>query len=107
MWAVAPVYGQPQAICVPWQPSNPDIAHYSYSGAQARLKGIIRGPATEFRWDFGGGDGTPWQTIGDPYALEAEHVYSGVPGQPFIATLYVRDDKGAEDQDTYETKIHR
>ena len=68
---------QPQAICVPWQPSSPSIAHYTYSGAEITLKGIARGGATTYTWDFG--DGSPMDIcpITDPYNLGVKHTYGG------------------------------
>jgi hypothetical protein len=97
----------PEALCVLWQPSNPTIAHFTYSGAQTRLKGIARGGAAEYQWDFG--DGSPvtaWAAITDPYNLGVSHIYTGAVGQLFIATLYVRDGNGNTDQDTYRVQIH-
>ena len=68
MLALTPAaQGAPEAVCVPWVSGNPSVAHYSYDGAEVRLKGIARGGATEFRWDYGDGGGTPWMGIGDPY----------------------------------------
>jgi len=95
---------EPQAICVPWQPSNPSIPHSIYNGAQTTLKGISRFGATEYRWDFGDGGGTAWAGIGNPYNLGVSHTYTGAVGQLFIATLYVRD--GADvAQDEYRVQI--
>jgi len=97
----------PEAICVPWQPSNPSIPHSTYSGAQTTLKGIARGGATEYYWDYG--DGTPamaWTSISNAYNLGVTHTYTGADGQLFIATLHVRDAALNEDQDTYPVKIH-
>ena len=97
---------QPQAICVDWRPDDPDIAHASYSGAQTRLKGIARGGATEYRWEFGDGSpGTPWASISNPYNLEVSHTYTGFAGQIFVATLYVRDGVDGEDLDTYRLRL--
>ncbi|MGD2109826.1 MAG: hypothetical protein PVI86_10575 [Phycisphaerae bacterium] len=100
------VQGAPDAICVPWVSGDPSIAHYSYDGAEVRLKGIVRGEATEFRWDFGDGGGTAWAPIGDPYSLEAAHAYTGTVGQVFLATLNVRDGGGEEDQCTYRVRLY-
>jgi hypothetical protein len=95
-----------QAICVPWQPSDPDFPHYTYSGATTTLKGIARGDdATEYRWDFGDGNGTAWTAITDPYNLGVQHTYTGTTGHLFTATLYVRDGLGNEAQDDYFVEI--
>lgn len=94
-----------KAICVPWQPSNLSAPHYTYSGAEITLKGIARGGATEYRWDFGDSFSTSWTAISNPYNLGVKHTYSGVVGQLYLATLYVRDASG-EDQDTYRVRIY-
>lgn len=106
--APLPVLAAPEVITVPWylsEPGEPDT-HYTYGGAPILLKGIVRGPATEFRWDFGDGGGTSWAPVADPYALEAAHAYTGIPGEKFIATLYVRDASGEQDSDVYRVKIY-
>jgi len=97
---------QPQAICVPWQPSNQTIAHYTYSGAEITVKGIVRDGATQYRWDFGDDNSTAWTSITDSYNLGVKHVYNGGVGQLFIATLYVRDGSGNQAQDEYRVEIH-
>ena len=101
--------GTPKAVCVPWNPAvNADKdSHYTYSGASTRVKGISRGDATQYRWDFG--DGTPlgaWQAITNAYNLGATHTYTGSVGQSFIATLYVRNAMGEEASDTYRLRIY-
>jgi hypothetical protein len=70
------------------------------------VKGIARGGATEYRWDFGDGSpSTSWAPIGNPYAVEATHTYSGAVGLTFVATLYVRDGGGTVDSDTYKVSL--
>jgi hypothetical protein len=100
--------GSPEAICVPWQPSNPSIAHNTYSGAATTLKGIARGPATDYQWNFGDGPPvTPWTAITDPYNLGVAHTYAGVVGQLFFAELHVRDASGNLGQScTYPVQIY-
>ncbi|MCX5639070.1 MAG: thrombospondin type 3 repeat-containing protein, partial [Planctomycetota bacterium] len=97
---------EPQAICVPWQPAYPTIPHYTYDGAEITLKGIARNGGTEFRWDFGDGAGTAWTSISNPYNLGVKHVYNGIVGQIYIATLYIRDGSGNQSQDEYLVKIY-
>jgi large repetitive protein len=103
---VSVVSAQPQAICVPWQPSSPSIAHYTYSGAEITLKGIARDGATTYTWDFGDGS-TPMVStpIVDPYNLGIKHTYTGTAGQLFIATLTVSDGTDTH-QDTYPVRIY-
>jgi len=96
---------EPQAICVPWHPSNPSIPHYTYNGAEVTLKGIARNGGTEFRWDFGDGAGIDWTSISNPYNLGVKHVYNGIVGQVYIATLYIQDGSGNQSQDEYLVKI--
>ena len=78
----------PKATCVPWLSAAPGVPHTSYPGATTTLKGVAR-DATEYRWDFGDGNGTAWTAISDPYNLGVQHSYAGIPGQLFIATLNV------------------
>ena len=94
-----------EAITVPWVPANQAVPHPTYSGAQTRLKGIARGGATQYRWDFGDGGSTAWTNIGNAYNLGVGHVYTGTPGQLFAATLWVRNGAGEEDSDSYPIKL--
>jgi len=96
-----------QAICVPWQPANHAIPHYTYSGASTTLKGIARGGATQFYWEFGDGSpDTAWTLIGDPYNLGISHTYTGSIGTLFIATLHVKDASNNIVQDSYPVQIY-
>jgi hypothetical protein len=106
--ATAPVSADslPQAICVPWQATNPAIPHYTYTGKAVTLKAIARGTCTHFRWDFGDGSSTAWAAITNPYNLGVTHTYNGVIGQAFIATVYVKNGAdGAPVSDTYPITI--
>jgi len=96
---------QPRAICVPWQPSSPSIAHYTYSGAEITLKGIARDGATDYSWDFGDGSPLFSGSITDPYNLGVKHTYVGISGQKFIATLTVSVGTDTH-QDTYPVMIY-
>ncbi len=96
----------PKAICVPWEPSDPSFPHPSYSGATVTLKGIARGGATEYMWDFGDGSpATAWTPIGNPYNLGVGHAYTGAVGQGFVATLTVRDAALDAHSDTYPVRL--
>jgi hypothetical protein len=94
-----------EAICVPWKPSNPSIAHFTYSGAEITLKGIARGGATDYSWDFGDGSPVVSAAISDSYNLGIKHTYSGAVGKLFIATLTVSNGPDT-DQDQYLVKIY-
>ena len=96
---------QPQSICVPWQPSDQTITHYTYSGAEITIKGIARGGATQYTWDFGDGSPAVSAPISDPYNLSVKHTYTGVVGHLFIATLTVSDGTDTH-QDTYPVMIY-
>ena len=100
------VFAAPEAICVPWQLDelNQELPHWTYDGANIRLKGIARGDATEFKWEYGDGGETAWMPITNPYNLSVQHVYTGVPGQLFIAMLHTRNGM-EEDRDTYPIKM--
>ena len=95
----------PEAICVPWK-SFEQLPHWTYSGANIRLKGIARGDAVEFKWEYGDGGDTGWMLITNPYDLSVQHVYTGVPGQLFLAVLHVRNAGGEESQDTYRIRMY-
>lgn len=95
-----------EAICVPWKPSNPSMAHFTYSGAEITLKGIARGGATNYSWDFGDGSPVFSGAITDPYNLGVKHTYTGAEGQLFIATLTVNNGTGT-DQDQYLIRIYK
>ena len=94
----------PQAICVPWK-SDESLPHWTYDGATIRLKGIARGDATEYKWEYGDGGETAWMPIANPYNLAVQHAYNGVPDQLFIATLRVRNGGGEESSDTYPIRM--
>ena len=99
---------QPKALCVPWKPADATIPHSTYSGANITLKGIARGGATQYYWDYG--DGSPamsWTAISNSYNLGVKHTYTGAVGQLFIATLHIRDGGGNTDQDTYPIIIRQ
>ena len=98
---------QSKVICVPWQPSNPTIPHFTYDGAEITLKGIARNGPSEYRWDFGDGNSTAWTSVTDSYNLGVKHTYTGSVGQLFIATLYGRDGSGNESQDQYPVEIYQ
>jgi hypothetical protein len=105
MIATSQVQADPIALCVPWRPSNPTKPHNTYSGAEITLKGIARGAATAYEWDFGDGSPTVSGAIANPYNLGVKHSYVGSAGQLFIATLTVSD--GAiEDSDQYLVMIY-
>ncbi len=103
VFSAAGFAADPEAICVPWK-NDQNLYHSTYDGAQVTLKGISRGTATEYKWVFGDGNETGWMAIGNPYNLEADHIYSGGIGTKFNATLWVRN--GAQtDSDTYKIRI--
>ena len=103
-------YAEIHAICVPWQPSNPALPHYTYDGADITLKGIARSDAGEtlvgYEWDFGDGSPPVLNSITDPYNLGISHSYTGSVGQLFIATLTIYDSEGMIAQDQYPVQIY-
>jgi hypothetical protein len=106
--AAAPALADgPEAICAVWRSSDDYIVpHYTYSGATVTVKGIARGGATEFYWDYGDGTSDTWEAIGDPYNLGKQHVYHGYLGRLFRAILHVRDGSGQEAEDSYWIKVY-
>ena len=76
---------------VPWVASNPLIPHDTWSGATITLKGTAdqSGGNVIYTWDFGDGSQLATGSVGDPYAIEALHVYNGTIGTIFTARLTV------------------
>ena len=89
----------PEALCVVPHKKEPlpRIHHSTYSGAEITLKGIARGDAVEYKWDFGDGGDTGWQPIGNRYNLGVKHTYVGGAGETFTATLHVKNAGAEED----------
>ncbi len=81
----------PVVKTVPWVATNPLIPHDTWSGKSIRLKGTsdLQGGAITYTWDFGDGSPVASGTVGDRYAIEATHTYTGVVGTVFVATLTV------------------
>lgn len=85
---------QPTATTVPWVPANPNVPHDIRAAINTTLKGAEMGPdytGTRYKWDFGDGESTGFQAIGNPRVLAATHSYQGAVGSPFTATLTVCD----------------
>jgi len=80
-----------QALSVPFNPANLSSPHPTFSGATHTLKGMARYGGDQYAWDFGDGSAAmAWTAIANPYNLAVTHVYSGMVGQLFVATLSVR-----------------
>ncbi|MBN1314486.1 MAG: PKD domain-containing protein [Anaerolineales bacterium] len=98
------VLGPPKVINAPWSGDRP---HRVWSGLDTTLKGTAKGfGLTEYEWDPG--DGSPVITgwVNDPYIIEADHTYTGSPGDSFIATLTVWGAFGWSDSDTYLVQVY-
>ncbi|MGD9972827.1 MAG: DUF1566 domain-containing protein [Desulfatirhabdiaceae bacterium] len=98
-------YAAPRAVCVSANPSDRSLPHVSYSGAEITLKGIARGDAIEFRWDFGDGSATNWASIQNAFNLGVKHIYSGVVNQLFTAVLQVRNASGEISEDYFQLQL--
>jgi len=97
------VLGPPRAICVPWIGSRP---HRTWAGLNTTLKGTAKGYGlTTFEWDPGDGSPIISGSIGDPYAIEASHTYTGSVGAVYVAQLTVYGAFGWSDTDTYTVQI--
>ncbi len=88
VWAVVPT-----VKTVPWVPSDPTIPHDTYVGKAVTLKGTadVSGPTIQWTWDFGDGSPVASGTVGDNYAIEAKHAFTGVDGTLYTARLTVLD----------------
>jgi len=90
-----PALAAPVVKIVPWVPGTPGIPHDTYSGKTIYLKATTDGTATQFYWDYG--DGSPvmaWTSVSSQYDIGTTHTYTGSVGQPFTATVYVKDAGG-------------
>jgi hypothetical protein len=97
---------------VPWYAPKPVVPHDTWSGRTVTLKGTadVEGAGVTFSWDPGDGSspvtGTVDGIITNRFAIEAQHVYTGGPGDVFIATLTVTDTgTGGSGQEDYHVQI--
>jgi len=83
----------PTVKVVPWVPSDALIPHDTYPSKQITLKGTTDVQGSNFKWTWDFGDGSPNSTgdVGDPYAVEARHTYTGAVGTVYTARLSVED----------------
>ena len=95
----------PDVICVPWR-GDPTLYHEAINGEAVTLKAVVRDAGSlTHQWLFGDGSTTTVSSVADKYAVETTHTYTGVPGQPFAATLRVWDSAGQMGEDTYLVKL--
>ena len=99
----------PIVSTVPWVASNPLIPHDIFSGESTRLKGTasdVDAGTLTYTWDFGDGSPVVSGTVGDKYAVEAAHTYTGASSAVFTATLTVQNTStGASDSNNYFVQI--
>jgi len=99
---------EPVAVAVPWAFSGGvEVPHDTISGKLITLKGVaysLREPLT-YEWDFGDGSPTAGGTVSNKRIIQADHTYTGVEGQPFVATLTVTDAEGRQTSDQYLVRI--
>ncbi|MCC7185731.1 MAG: PKD domain-containing protein, partial [Acidobacteria bacterium] len=101
---------QAALVTVPWfgQESQP---HQVYSGGSIVLQavfGMADGtpmPLASASWDPGDGSATTSISIANPRILELTHAYTGVVGQPFVATITATDMSGKVYTDTMRVVI--
>ena len=108
--AAVTVSPAPVVACVPWQfVADDEVPHDTWSGKEAVLKAVAWSkhlPLT-YVWDFGDGSATATGTVATPRAIEARHTYTGVDGQPCVATLTVTDADGRSATDRYLLRIRQ
>ena len=72
-------------------------------------RGVAEVPAgcsiTSATWDPGDGSGPQPIAFSNPRALELRHTYTGLVGQPFVATLEVTDSCGTTASDTFRVRV--
>jgi hypothetical protein len=106
--ATVTVRPDPVVAAVPWAFSGGiEVPHDTWSGKEITLKAVAwskRTPLT-YEWDFGDGSAPVSGTASDPYKIQAKHSYSGVEGQPFVATITVTDAEGGTTSDQYLVRI--
>jgi len=92
---VASAFAAPVVKVVPWVAASPAVPHDTYSGRTIYLKATTDDAAVQYYWDYG--DATPpmaWTAVGNIYNIGVQHAYTGAAGQPYTATIYVRDSGG-------------
>lgn len=96
------------AITVPWA-GDPNLPHQVYNGGELMLQGTAYVPSgcnlTSASWDPGDGTGPIAVPFTDPRVLELNHTYTGVDGQPYVATLTVTDSCGGSSSDTFRVVV--
>ena len=101
---------QPRVVAVPWAGSE-SKPHVVYSGGSLVLQAVAASPNGEpvalasGTWDPGDGTGPQAINVSNPLALERTHTYVGGAGQPFTATVRVKDLNGNEYTDTFRVQI--
>lgn len=88
----------PVVKTVPWVANNPLIPHDTWSGKTITLKGTssVQGATIQYAWDFGDGSPVATGSVGNMYAIEATHAYTGPAGTVYTATLTVTNTTNAE-----------
>ena len=104
-----PVWAQTiPTITVPWL-GDPAQPHQVFSGGQLTLQGSCRPlpgcTLTAATWDPGDGSGPQAVSFANPRAIELPYTYTGLDGQPFIATLHVEDSCGNTGNDTFRVVV--
>ncbi|MCP3866782.1 MAG: PKD domain-containing protein [Gammaproteobacteria bacterium] len=99
---------KPLVSAIPWAFSGGiEVPHDSWSGRETTLKAVAwsgTAPMT-YSWDFGDGSAPVSGTVTDPNAIEAKHTYTGIDGQPFVATITLTDALGTQASDEYKIRL--
>ncbi len=103
--AVSP---DPVVTAVPWRFSGGiEVPHDSWSGKEATLKAVawsLHEPLT-YTLDFGDGSAPVSGTVSNKRFIQTKHTYTGVNGQPFIATITITDANSVTVSDNYLLRL--
>ncbi|MFH2091795.1 MAG: PKD domain-containing protein [Pseudomonadota bacterium] len=99
----------PTVITAPWQfHGGSEVPHDTWDGKQVLLKAVAYDsqPSTlTYTWDFGDGSAQETGTVSNAYAIETTHVYNGLEGKLYTATITITDIEGNTHSDTYPIVI--
>ncbi len=107
--AAITVSPDPTVITAPWQfHGGVEVPHDTWDGKAVLLKAVAydsQPGSLTYTWDFGDGSAQETGTVSNAYAIETTHVYTGVEGKLYTASITVKDNEGNTHSDTYPIVI--